>query len=306
MAFGGAALKIVQTFFYVLCFLCAALILGIYSYFLSVQADHKSGIPQWQKAVEGMSGIGVVYTIFAVVLTCCLGGKPFFAFVAIILDFLLFGAFIAIAIMCRNGVGSCSGDNVKSPLGTGPSGDHAGYGSGGFGTGSNQNVTFSASYGFSCRLNKVCFAVAIIGAFLFLFSAFIQIGLARHHKREKRYGPSPTNNYTSGSGGSWFKRRRARKTTNAAYNKDAELGAVGAVGADGLAAHHLQHADAVRTSHETGYTGTTAGATGTYVGDKYETTHPTIPTTGGYHTGPTGTGVNPYGYDNTRTAGTNY
>jgi len=41
MAFGGAALKIVQTFFYGLLFCCSAIILGIYSYFLAVQADHK-------------------------------------------------------------------------------------------------------------------------------------------------------------------------------------------------------------------------------------------------------------------------
>jgi hypothetical protein len=305
MAFGGAALKIVQTFFYTLLFCCSGIILGVYSYFLAVQANHDVEIPRWQKAVEGMSGIGVVYTIFAIILTCCLGGKAFFAFIAIILDILLCGAFVAIAILTRDGAGSCSGNNVKSPLGDGPSSESAGFGSGGFGTGSNQSITYSASYGFSCRLNKVAFAVSIIGAFLFLFSAFIQLWLARHHKGEKRYGPSPTNNYTSGSGSSWFKRRRAPKTTKAAYNKDAELGAVGGVG---LAAHEVHNVDGVRTSHETGYTGTTAGGTGTYTGEKYEpaTVQPTIPTTGGYHTGPTGTSVNPYGYDNTRTAATNY
>lgn len=54
MAFGGAALKLVQTFFYVLLFCCSGIILGIYSYFLAVQADHNSGIPKSQKAVEGM------------------------------------------------------------------------------------------------------------------------------------------------------------------------------------------------------------------------------------------------------------
>ncbi|QDS73803.1 hypothetical protein FKW77_005931 [Venturia effusa] len=295
MAFGGAALKLVQTFFYVLLFCCSGIILGIYSYFLAVQADHDTPIPRSHKAIEGMSGIGVVYTIFAVVLTCCLGGKRFFAFLAILLDILLCGAFIAIAVLTRDGTRSCSGNNVRSPLGNGPSGERAGYGSSGFGTGSNQNVTYAASNGFACRLNKVCFAVAVIGAFLFLFSALTQLWLARHHRREKRYGPSPKNNYTSGTsaGGSWFKRRRATKANKHA-SPDAELGA----GA-GLPAHHVQHADAVRTSHETGYTGTTAG--GTYSGEKYETTHPThtIPTNGGYHTGPTGTSVNPYGYDNT-------
>jgi hypothetical protein len=142
-------------------------------------------------------------------------------------------------------------------------------------------------------------------SFLFLFSALTQLWLARHHQREKRYGPSPKNNYTSGSGGSWFKRRRAAKAGKTTAHKDAELGAVGGAG---LAAHHLQHADAVRTSHETGYTGTTAG--GTYTGEKYENTHapaqPAIPTNGGYYTGPTGTSVNPYGYDNTARPATNY
>lgn len=105
-----------------------------------------------------------MYTIFAIILTCCLGGKSFFAFLAIVLDVLLCGAFIAIAIMTRDGTRSCSGNNVRSPLGSGASGDKAGYGNGGFGTGSNQNVTYAASYGFACRLNKVCFAVAVIGA----------------------------------------------------------------------------------------------------------------------------------------------
>merc|ERR1712230_16696 len=82
MGFGSTALKLIQTFFYAIAFCCSATILGFYSYFLAIQADRDRAIPQWQKAVEGMSGIGVVYTIFAVILTCCLGGKAFFAFLA--------------------------------------------------------------------------------------------------------------------------------------------------------------------------------------------------------------------------------
>ena len=38
----------------------------------------------WEKAVEGLSGAAVLYTIFAVVLTCCLGGISVFAFLAIV------------------------------------------------------------------------------------------------------------------------------------------------------------------------------------------------------------------------------
>lgn len=293
MGFGGLTLKLFQTFLYALEFCCAAIILGIYSYFLAVQSNRNVGVPQWEKAVEGMSGIGVVYTIFAVILTCCLGGVAFFAFLGIVLDLLLCAAFVALAVLTRSGASSCTGNNVTSPLGTGPSDSKGGFGSSGFGTGKGQDVTYSVSIGTACRYNTACFAVAIIGAFLFLTSAFMQFWLGRHHQREKRYGPSPSNNYTSGSGNRWFGRRRGPKTTHAAYAKDAEV-------ADGLgvADHDL------RPSHETGYTGTTAG-TGTYTGNKYEATS-AIPTSGGYHTGPTGTSVNPYGYEATRTAATNY
>lgn len=164
MGFGGAALKIFQTVLYILCFCCAGVILGIYSYFLSVEADRDRSIPKWQKAVEGIAGIGVVYTIFAVILTCCLGGKKFFAFLAIVLDVLLCGGFVAIAVLTRSAVHSCTGNNVQSPLGNGPANSHGSFGTNGFGTGDGENVTYSSSFGFACRLNKAVFAVAIIGA----------------------------------------------------------------------------------------------------------------------------------------------
>jgi hypothetical protein len=301
-SFGGAALKLFQTFNYVLCFACGAIILGFYSYFLSVLADRNIHIPTWEKAVEGISGAGVLYTIFAVVLTCFLGGMRFFAFLAIFLDVLLCAGFVAIAVMTRHGTENCSGNNLNTPLGSGASNSKNGFGTDGFGEGgSGSNVTYSVKLGTACRYNKVCFAVAIIGAFLFLFSALIQLWLGRHHQREKRFGPSPKNNYTSGSGNRWFNRKRGPKTTNAAYAKDAEAGAGGLAVPAAVAADN-------RHSHETGYTGTTAGDAGTFTGNKYENTNANthIPTTaGGYHTGPTGTNVNPYGYEN-RTAGTNF
>lgn len=135
-------------------------------------------------------------------------------------------------------------------------------------------------------------------SFLFLISAVVQLCLGRHHKREKAFGPSPTNNYTSGTAGKkkWFGRKNKNATTsNNIYAKDAEA-------TGGLPTTGTEY----RTSHETGYTGTTAGHDATYTGNKYESTQPAIPTNGGYHTAPTGTGVNPYGYENNRTAGTNF
>jgi hypothetical protein len=106
-----------------------------------------------------MSGGVVLYTIFAILLTCFLGGKAFFAFLGMILDLACAGAMIAIAVLTRDGASSCTG-NVQTPLGDGPSDSKEGFGSNGQG---NQ-VTYSASLGATCRLNTACFAVAIIGA----------------------------------------------------------------------------------------------------------------------------------------------
>lgn len=51
----------------------------------------------------------------------------------------------------------------------------------------------------------------------------MEILLRNHHKKEKQFGPSPSNNYTSGTGKKppFWKRQRNTKT------HDAELGAVG-------------------------------------------------------------------------------
>jgi hypothetical protein len=159
MAFGSAALKFGSTALYALEFCCAGIILGLYSYFLSVEADRNANIPVWQQAVTGMAGAIVLYTIFAVLLTCFLGGKTIFALLGIILDILCCGAMVAIAVLTRDGAHSCSG-NVRTPLGNGPSNSKEGFGSDGQG---NQ-ITYSASLGTICRMNTACFAVAIIGA----------------------------------------------------------------------------------------------------------------------------------------------
>lgn len=176
MGFGGVALRSVATFFYFLEFCCAAIILGIYSYFLSVLADRNEYITKSEKAVEGISGIAVIYTIFAVLLTFCLGGARLAAGVAVILDVLFTGAFIALAVLTRQGAKSCN-NIAASPLGVGAAGQKVGF---------QGQATYQASYGLSCRLNKAAFAVSIIGAFLFLLSAGLQVWVSRHHQNEKK------------------------------------------------------------------------------------------------------------------------
>ena len=41
-----------------------------------------------------------------------------------------------------------------------------------------------------------------------MISILFQILLARHHKREKRFGPSPTNGYTNGSRKAFWRRNK--------------------------------------------------------------------------------------------------
>jgi len=100
---------------------------------------------------------------------------------------------IAIAVLTRDGVSQCTG-TVDTPIGNGNSSDE-----------SKANLSF----GMACKLEKVTFAVAIIGIFLFLISILFQVLLARHHKREKRFGPSPANGYTSGSRRRWWRRNKS-------------------------------------------------------------------------------------------------
>lgn len=268
MALGSAALKLFQTILYAIEFCCAGIILAIYSYFLSVLADRNVSIDTWVKAVTGLSGLAVLYTIFGVLLTCFLGGKTLFALLAIVFDLVFCAAFIAIAVLTRDGAHSCSGI-VDTPLGTGRSSSKQGFGSNGQG---NQ-ITYSVSLGTACRLNTACFAVAVAGAILFLLSAIVQFAINRKHKKDKRFGPSPANNYTRGSGVKFFGRSRRNKNGL----RDPEMAS--AVPASGGLA---PGAPDYRPSHDTAYTGSTA-ATGSA---PYDTTHK--PLTGGYHTAHTG------------------
>ncbi|OQO09113.1 hypothetical protein B0A48_06004 [Cryoendolithus antarcticus] len=287
--FKGGALRLVQTALYAITFCCSAIILGFFSYFLSVLADRKLTIPTKWKAVEGLAGAAVLYSICAILLTCCLGGVTFFAFLGLFLDVLFIGAMVAIAIMTRDGAKACNGF-VKTPIGNGLTYNNDGsFGGNGFGSGNGENVTYAVGLKTACRYNKVCFAVAIIGALFFVMTAFMQVFLARHHKKEKRYGPGPKNNYTSGTTKRKFWQRKPKTT------RDAEMGSHAAPVAGGLAVPATHHN---RASHETGYTGSTVAAphaANAYDKDGNHTAH--TGTHGEYHNQPHNAGVNPYGYD---------
>lgn len=115
----GFALKLVQWFNRGIQFACCGLILALTSYFLAVMSNHNITIPTNIRAVEGISGIGVLYTGIGILLVCCLAGLAFTSFLAIVLDVAFVGAFIYVATVFKDGASSCTGNNVKTIFGSG-------------------------------------------------------------------------------------------------------------------------------------------------------------------------------------------
>ncbi|PGH18404.1 hypothetical protein AJ79_00473 [Helicocarpus griseus UAMH5409] len=222
MSAAGAFIRLTNFILRLLQLCTAVIILGIFSYFLAVLTDHQLDIPTWMKAVEGIGGAATFYTLVASIFTLCIGGVAFFAALMLFFDVCCIGAFIAVAILTRNGTEACTGE-VDTPLGRGDaSKPGTGWGEGGFGAGGDKNLTYMPNLGFACRLQKVVFAVSIIGCVLFALSLYPQVLYARHHRRGKKFGPSPGNNYTEGPSRSgprsWrrFGRRRPASTADPA------------------------------------------------------------------------------------------
>lgn len=199
--FGALFLRILQ-------FCCAAVGLGIFSYFLAVLANDNVHIADRWRAVEGIVGAATLYTIFAILFVLCLAGSSFFGFLAIILDICFIGGFIAVAWFTRHGANSCTGF-VNTPLGSGPANARVSV--------ENVDVRYPLRLKTACELNTAVFAVSIIACFLFLLSAIYQVFMISKARKEKRYGPSPKNNYTSGSGKAPFWKRKNKRV-----NRDME------------------------------------------------------------------------------------
>ena len=106
---------------------CCAVGLALYSYFLAIASRHDVSIPTWVRAVEGITGVGVLYTLIGLLLLCCLAGHPFMSFIAIVLDVAFVGAFIYVAQANRGGANDCTG-RVNTPLGSGEARDSIGDG----------------------------------------------------------------------------------------------------------------------------------------------------------------------------------
>lgn len=148
----GLALKSLQCFIRGVQLLCAGLVLAIFSYFLAALRDHSLQIDTSVRAVEGISGAATLYALLAMTFLFCVAGVPFTSFIAMMLDFCFMCCFVYVAVVNRNGVGSCSG-YVDTPFGRGQSSDKA-SGSEGF--------MALPSFHTACRTQSVCLAVSIV------------------------------------------------------------------------------------------------------------------------------------------------
>jgi hypothetical protein len=154
----GLALKSLQWFLRAIEFCCAAAILAIFSYFLAALHNHGLDIDNYARAVEGISGVAVLYTLIGLLLLCFVAGRAFFSLFAILMDLAFVGAFIWVAYATRSGARSCSG-TVDTIFGTGDA------------DGSNTvpapngGVTVLPSFKQACQLMTACFAVSIIAMY---------------------------------------------------------------------------------------------------------------------------------------------
>ncbi|KAK4127799.1 hypothetical protein N657DRAFT_678355 [Parathielavia appendiculata] len=188
----GMALRGTQFFIRSIQFCCAAIVLALFSYFLATLNNHGMHIGTWVRAVGGISGAAVVYTIFALLMLCCAPGRSFPSFVMMMLDVAFVGAFIYVAAANRGGASSCNGE-VDTPFGRGNADTNVvDNGSGGF--------TALPSLRQACKMETACLAVSIVAVLFFTLSPFVSLALVRHRKKEMRLGPSPANDYTQGYG----------------------------------------------------------------------------------------------------------
>ncbi|KAK5658504.1 hypothetical protein OQA88_1896 [Cercophora sp. LCS_1] len=164
----GTALGGLKLFIRAIQFLCAAIVLALFSYFLATLSNHGLPTANWIRAVEGISGIAVLYTLLCILSLCCLsatGVHPATSLLTMGLDVAFAAAFIYVAAANKTGSGSCRGE-VDTPFGTGDADTGKVEGSGGF---------------------------------FFIFSIIAEWLLIRHRRKENRYGPSPMNDYTEGT-----------------------------------------------------------------------------------------------------------
>ena len=208
------SLKALQFALRLIIFLCAIVVLAIYAYFLATLKRHDLTIQTWVRAVEVLAGSAALYSLVGVILLWCLAGHTMASAIALFLDICFIGCFIYIAAANRAGASTCRGDALRTPFGTSAAATKTV-------TNTRGDVVKIISFRTSCKLETACLAVSVIAVLFLVFAFFTEILLARNHRKEKKFGPGPNNNYTSGSGKSRFGRFGGGFKRNKAAHADA-------------------------------------------------------------------------------------
>ncbi|RVD86054.1 uncharacterized protein DFL_004348 [Arthrobotrys flagrans] len=225
---------------------------GCLTYFI-VGLSNRNLINGRALAVEIISIAGFLWSVFALVFSVCLLQKSFFQFFTIFGDVLFVGGFIAVSVLLRDAWdGDCSADNIIIPwLQRG---------------GSNLIA--------NCRIIKGIFIVSIILCVLFFLTILTAFLAHRSSKKDRAYGPSPANNYTSGRGKS---------------NKNRDLESTAVAGpalippaVDNRVSHDSKYTDATAKTNDpalqTGTTGATTNTGREYLAPRgYAGANPTVP-----------------------------
>lgn len=147
--------------------LSSLIIVGVFSYFLAVLADHNEHAPEWLKAVAGIAGVAAIYAILTSFFILAYGGLLGFSRISMLFDGTFAVAFLAICLMTRHGALPCTG-RVTTPVGSGDAEDPgAAFGDEDTGTGRGDNLTSMRYLATACKLEKGTFAVSIIGTLVF-------------------------------------------------------------------------------------------------------------------------------------------
>ncbi|KPM38569.1 hypothetical protein AK830_g7997 [Neonectria ditissima] len=175
---GQAGLKCMQWLLRGVQLCSAALVLAVYTYFLATLAAHGFDVSTQIRAVEGISGSGVLYGLIGVLLICCIGGLPIASLIAIVLDTGFLACFIYVAVANKHGAGNCKGE-VITPYGRGLAKSRV--------KGKRGSLALP-TYRVACQLQTACLAASIIVIIFFLISILLDIALARNHYSKNRDG----------------------------------------------------------------------------------------------------------------------
>ncbi|KAF3905932.1 hypothetical protein ABW21_db0201000 [Orbilia brochopaga] len=203
---------------------------GCTTYFI-VKLSDRNQITGKALAVEIISAAGFLWASFVLVFSICLLQKSFFQYFTVLGDLLFIGGFVAVTILLRDAWnGACN--SRRQPV---PWLERAG-----------DNISTN------CQLVKGIFIVSIALSVLFLLSVLTSFLAHRHAKKERAFGPSPSNNYTSGRG----KRSRSRDLETAAMTGPSLAPPVG----DNRPSHESKFTDVTERTNSDGLlTGTTPG-----------------------------------------------